>query len=143
MPKDVNRNHYTKRIGEIIFSLKSQNVEIKSILTEIADIQEETTKVMKGIKTIDAELEDVVFKDAQKDKVAKDIYKEIMSLKSDFDTLISSVQEKNKLKTQMNDVNLKMEDFRIKYKNMSEINKLKVELQGVLDANAKLQGGRR
>lgn len=64
MPKDVNRNHYTKRIGEIIFSLKSQNVEIKSILTEIADIQEETTKVMKGIKTIDAELEDVVFKDA-------------------------------------------------------------------------------
>lgn len=70
--------------------------------------------------------------------MAKDIYKEIMSLKSDFDTLISSVQEKNKLKTQMNDVNLKMEDFRIKYKNMSEINKLKVELQGVLDANAKL-----
>lgn len=63
--------------------------------------------------------------------MAKDIYKEIMSLKSDFDTLISSVQEKNKLKTQMNDVNLKMEDFRIKYKNMSEINKLKVELQGV------------
>lgn len=99
MPKDVNRNQYTKRIGEIIGSLKMQNGEIKSILTEIADIQEETTKIMVGIKTIDAELEDVVFKDAQKDKVAKDIYKEIMSLKADFDTLISSVQEKNKLKT--------------------------------------------
>lgn len=38
----------------------------------------------------------------------------------------------------MNDVNVKMEDFRIKYKNMTEINKLKAELQGVLDANNKL-----
>jgi len=94
---------------------------------------------MQGIKSIDAELEDVVFKDAQKDKVAKDIYKEIMSLKADFDTLISSVQEKNKLKTQMNDVQVKMEDFRIKYKNMAEINKLREDLQGILNENAKLQ----
>ena len=74
--------------------------------------------MMHSIKTIDSELEDIVFKDAQKDKVAKDIYKEIMSLKGDFDVLISSVQEKNKLKTQMNDVTAKMDDFRIKYKNM-------------------------
>lgn len=51
-----------------------------------------------------------------------------MNLKRDFDTLISSVQDKNKLKTQMNDIQLKMEDFRIKYKNMTEINKLKAEL---------------
>ena len=49
-------------------------------------------------------------------------------MKADFDTLISGVQEKNKLKTQMNDVQMKMDDFRIKYKNMSEINKLKAEL---------------
>jgi hypothetical protein len=32
---------------------------------------------MKQIKTVDTEVEDLVFKDAQKDKVAKDIYKEI------------------------------------------------------------------
>jgi len=32
-----------------------------------------------------------------------------------------------------------MEDFRIKYKNMTEINKLKAELQGVLNENAGLQ----
>jgi uncharacterized protein (DUF111 family) len=93
---------------------------------------------MQGIKQVDADLEDVVFKDAQKDKLAKDIYKEIMSLKADFDTLIGSVQEKNKLKTQMNDLNVKMEDFRIKYKNMTEINKLKQELQDVQAENAKL-----
>lgn len=39
----------------------------------------------------------------------------------------------------MNDINIKMEDFRIKYKNMVEINKLKLELQGVMNENATLQ----
>jgi len=32
-----------------------------------------------------------------------------------------------------------MDDFRIKYKNMAEINKLKEELQGVVAENAQLQ----
>lgn len=77
MPKDVNRNQYLKRINEIIGNLKSQNVEIRSILGEISEIQKVTENTMRQIKTVDAEVEDLVFKDAQKDKVAKDIYKEI------------------------------------------------------------------
>lgn len=32
MPKDIQRNSYTKRIGEIIGSLKSQNGDIKAII---------------------------------------------------------------------------------------------------------------
>jgi hypothetical protein len=60
-------------------------------LGEISEIQKVTENTMRQIKTVDTEVEDLVFKDAQKDKVAKDIYKEIQSLKSDFDTLITSV----------------------------------------------------
>jgi len=59
-------------------------------LGEISEIQKVTENTMRQIKTVDTEVEDLVFKDAQKDKVAKDIYKEIQSLKSDFDTLITS-----------------------------------------------------
>jgi chromosome segregation ATPase len=91
MPKDVNRNQYTKRISEIIHNLKIQNNEIKSILEEVHQIQDETHEMTKQIKKVDTELEDIVFKDAQKDKLAKDIYKEIMSLKGDFEVLISAI----------------------------------------------------
>ena len=49
------------------------------------------------------------------------------------------MQEKNKLRTQMKDIETKMDDFRIKYKNMAEINKLKQELAGVQNENAQLQ----
>ena len=47
MPKDVNRNQYLKRINEIIGNLKSQNVEIRSILGEISEIQKTTENVMR------------------------------------------------------------------------------------------------
>jgi hypothetical protein len=53
---------------------------------------------------VDAELDDIVFKDAQKDKLVKDIYQEIVNLKRDFETMIDSVQEKNKLRNQVNEV---------------------------------------
>lgn len=91
LPKDVNRGTYTKRINEIVSGLKSQNGEIKSILTEIKDIQDETTKLMQDTKKIDAEVEDLVFKDASKDTVAKSIYKEIQDLKGAFDSLVTGV----------------------------------------------------
>ena len=71
------------------------------------------------IRKVDQELEEVVFNDAKKDKVAKSIYEEIISLKRDFDVLIDSVQQRNKLKNQTNEVQQKIEDFKIKYKNMS------------------------
>lgn len=91
LPKDANRGTYTKRINEIVGGLKGQNVEIKNILTEIKEIQDETNKLMLDTKKIDAEVEDLVFKDAAKDNVAKSIYKEIQDLKSAFDTLVTGV----------------------------------------------------
>jgi len=57
----------------------------------------------------------------KKDKNAKEIYKEIGQLKEDFDKLITNIQEQNKIRTQVRDLETKSEDFRIKYKNGVEI----------------------
>jgi len=46
-------------------------------------------------------------------------------LKLQFDTIVANAQEDNKLKTQIREITMKMDDFRIKYKNNSEIEKLK------------------
>jgi len=40
---------------------------------------------MASIKELDSKVEDFIFNEAKKDKIAKDIYKEIVSLKEDFD----------------------------------------------------------
>ena len=139
MPKDINRNQYLKRINEIIKSLKSQNGEIRKILQEITDIQGGTTGIIGDLRKIDVEVEDIVYKDAVKDKTSKEVYAAIQDLKSKFDSMISNDQEQSKLKTQTREVTNKMDDFRIKYKGMQEIEKLKADLQGVLQENAYLE----
>ena len=56
-----------------------------------------------------------------------------------FDTIIGNAQEENKLRTQIRDIQIKMDDFRIKYKNMAEIEKLKTELNDLHQQNSDLE----
>ena len=67
------------------------------------------------------EVEEYIFNEAKKDKLAKEIYKEIDTLKKNFDTLTTNIQEQNKLKASIREIETKGEDFRIKYKNGVEI----------------------
>lgn len=60
--------------------------------------------------------------------MVKEIYDEIQNLKGMFDTIVGNEQEQNKMRTQIRDIQIKMDDFRIKYKNMTEIEKLRIEL---------------
>ena len=105
-----------------------QKSEIKNILDEIREIQRDTEAVLKGIQKLDGEIEEFIFNEAKKDKVAAGIYKEIVGLKEKFDKLVVNIQETNKMKNGIREVESKLEDFRIKYKNMEEINKLEHDL---------------
>ena len=72
---------------------------------------------------------------AKKDKVAKELYKEVDTLKENFDVLITNVQEQSKLKSNMKEVETKTDDFRIKYKNGVEIEKLISDLAEIKQEN--------
>ena len=119
--------------------MKIQKKEIKDILQEVKDVQRDTEKVMMQIKKLDVEVEELVFNEAKKDKVATAIYKEIIRLKENFDKLITNIQESNKLKNQLREVETKLEDFRIKYKNMEEIRRLENDLNAIRHENAGLK----
>lgn len=140
IPKDLNRNQYLKRINEIITNLKNQKVEIKKMLEEIKGIQTETENVIMSIKKLDIEVEDFIFQEAKKDKAASAIYKEVMKLKENFDKLITNIQEQNKLKNNIKEVETKLEDFRIKYKNMEEIKRLELDLNAIKSENSQYKG---
>jgi len=71
--------------------------------------------------------------------VAMGVYKEIIRLKENFDKLVVSVQEQNKMKNGIREVETKLEDFRIKYKNMEEINKLENDLNAIRQENMNLK----
>jgi hypothetical protein len=110
-----------KRINEIISKLKSQKVDIKNVLGDITSMQTDTEGVVTLIKKLDEEVEGIIFNDAKKDKIAKEIYALIQNLKKDFDELTTNIQEQNKLRATIREIESKSEDFRIKYKNGQEI----------------------
>lgn len=116
MPKDVNRNQYLKRINEIIKTLKDQKKEIIGVLDDVKAIQKDTEAVLAQTKAIDNDVETIIFDDAskKKDKTAKDIYEQVQSLKKNFNLVITNVQEQNKIKNQIRDVETKNEEYRIK-----------------------------
>lgn len=113
-------------------------MDIKSVLSDVKGIQEETQEVANSTRQIDYSVEEVIFKDAnlKKDKLAKDIYQEVQNLKTNFDKVITCVQEENKVKNQIRDVDAKNEEFRIKYKN--DIDKLKNDLGSIHAENQQL-----
>ena len=56
-------------------------------------------------------------------------------MKENFDTLITSIQEQNKLRNGIREVEIKVEDFRIKYKNGEDIKKLEEDLNAAKKEN--------
>lgn len=138
MPKDVNRNQYLKKINGLIKDMKMQNTEIRTILEDIKDVRNGTIGIVKQIQQVDVDVEDAVFKET-KDKLVKEIYDEIQNLKGMFDTIVGNEQEQNKMRTQIRDIQIKMDDFRIKYKNMTEIEKLRIELSTLQQQNTQLE----
>jgi hypothetical protein len=48
---------------------------------------------VQQIKKIDNDVEEFIFNEAKKDKVAMSIYKEIIHLKENFDKLVVNIQE--------------------------------------------------
>lgn len=58
-----------------------------------------------------------------------------MTLKDSFDKLVTNIQESNRLKNTIREVDTKLEDFRIKYKNLEEIKKLQKDLNDIKTEN--------
>lgn len=86
------------------------------VLTDVKTIQGDTEDVIKQTRTIDNDVETIIFDDAtkKKDKAAKDIYEQVQSLKKNFNVVITNVQEQNKIKNQIRDIDNKNEEYRIK-----------------------------
>lgn len=139
IPKDINRNQYIKRINEVVNNVKLQQEEIQRSLSDLTSINEKTNEDIRVINKLDKEVEDMLFKPAQKEKTSKKIYEEYLSLKDAFSKLITTVQDQNTVKNATRGVNSDIEAFKGKYKNFEDYKKVEEDLQRMQEENAKLE----
>ena len=139
IPKDINRNQYIKRINEIVNNVKTQQEEIQRSLSDLNLIQENTNNEIRKISKLDKEVENMLFKPAQKDKTSKKIYEEFLSLKDAFSKLIGNVQNQNLILNSTKEVNSNIEAFKGKYKNFEDYKKIEEDLIKMQNENSKLE----
>ena len=60
-------------------------------------------------------------------------------MKKEFDRLVVNIQELNNIKNCIREVETKLEDFRIWYKNLEEIDKLENDINSINNENIKLK----
>ena len=84
---DVKREFYMGRIQEFVNSVKGQKKNIDSSINDIRELKESINRTIDIIQRQDNELEDLLFKDAKKDKIAKEIYKALLDLRDVSDYL--------------------------------------------------------
>eukprot|EP01022_Parablepharisma_sp_SALTPOND_P018229 TRINITY_DN2969_c0_g1_i1.p1 TRINITY_DN2969_c0_g1~~TRINITY_DN2969_c0_g1_i1.p1 ORF type:complete len:701 (-),score=113.81 TRINITY_DN2969_c0_g1_i1:1261-3363(-) len=147
-PKDITRQFYVDKIAETINNVKGEKSQIDSTITDIKDLKEVISKTIESIHEAENEVEEVVFKvkyrkeyiiyqDAQKDKLAKNIYEKLMVLRDAYGGIISLIQQQNVYRTTILDIENKVYDIRQKLSN-SDVTKLLADLNEVKADNDKL-----
>lgn len=118
-PKDLTRNVYTRKINDIIGQLKTQEKQIAGTVSDIKEIQGKTGHLVHAVKMLDEQLEDLVFHEAKKQTVSKNIYKDLQAFKQAFDVLVTALQQQVNVRNQLREVEKKTMDMRLKFKELN------------------------
>jgi len=93
LANQVTRTTYTNRIMDIVKNVKKQKNDIDKVLLDTRAVQKEINSVTSTLNRSFTLTEEVVFADAKKDNVTKDLYKRVVELNEHFKKLISGVEE--------------------------------------------------
>uniref|UniRef100_A0A7S4FSK6 CCDC22 coiled-coil domain-containing protein n=1 Tax=Eutreptiella gymnastica TaxID=73025 RepID=A0A7S4FSK6_9EUGL len=100
LPKNIERELFISRIMDIIKNIKKQQNEITKINMDSKDLQKEINNANDAVTRSFIATEEKVYKDAAKDNVAKQVYRQLIALRENFDQLIRAVEETGQLKQQ-------------------------------------------
>eukprot|EP01103_Thecamoeba_quadrilineata_P013783 TRINITY_DN3928_c0_g1_i1.p1 TRINITY_DN3928_c0_g1~~TRINITY_DN3928_c0_g1_i1.p1 ORF type:complete len:654 (-),score=157.66 TRINITY_DN3928_c0_g1_i1:45-2006(-) len=89
LPQDMNRSNYTQRILEVVKNVKKQKIDIDKILIDTRNLKKEKSIIIDTLHREFHVTSDLVFQEASKtkDAVAKQSYKDLVSLHENFKQL--------------------------------------------------------
>ncbi|CAG0888698.1 unnamed protein product [Darwinula stevensoni] len=107
--RDINRSQYTKRILEIVASIKKQEEEILKVLDDTKMVQKDINRLQGTLERSFAVADELIFRDAKKDESVRKAYKHLAALHECCDQLISTVQEIGNVMREIRDLEDQME----------------------------------
>lgn len=122
----------------MVKNVKSQKQQISTSIDDIKTLKVKICETITQIKAASSEIDNLLYNEAQKDKLAKDIYKEIDNMKQHYSSLISLIQQQNTLQNKIRETMNKSGDIKQKYQHV-DASQLVKELDAIKEENKKLE----
>ncbi|KAL1503226.1 hypothetical protein AB1Y20_011282 [Prymnesium parvum] len=136
-PKGQSRSSYTRRIMDIVKSLRKQKVDIEKILTDVRESQKEVNSASETLSRSFAAADEIIYRAAVHEEASKQCYKGLAKLHETFGLLGESVQEIGNVRNAIRDLQTKTDELALR--NTAEaIERMGADLKELKEQNAKL-----
>jgi len=137
LSKDVNRSSYTKRILDIVASIKKQREQIAKILLDTKTLQKDINFLTGKLDRTFTVTDELIFKDAKKNEFSRKAYKLLANLHETFGNLVQTVEETGLIMRETRDLEEQVDNINEDeiHQNLSKISK---DLKQIKEENSEM-----
>ncbi|XP_048773874.2 coiled-coil domain-containing protein 22 homolog [Ostrea edulis] len=134
MKKDEKRSSYTKRMMEIMSSIKKQRDEIEKVLIDTRSIQKEINNLSGKLDRTFTVTDELIFRDAKKDESVKKAYRHLAALHENCEQLMKTVADTGVIMREIRELEDQIEN-ESKNKVLSNLEKITSDYQQMKKEN--------
>jgi len=137
LSKDVNRSSYTKRILDIVASIKKQREQIAKILLDTKTLQKDINFLTGKLDRTFTVTDELIFKDAKKNEFSRKAYKLLANLHETFGNLVQTVEETGLIMRETRDLEEQVDNINEDeiHQNLTKISK---DLKQIKEENSEM-----
>lgn len=134
MKKDEKRSGYTKRMMEIMSSIKKQRAGIDKVLTDTKSIQKEINSLSGKLDRTFTVTDELIFRDAKRDESVKKAYRYLAALHENCEQLVQTVADTGVIMREIRELEDQIEN-ESKNKVLSNLEKITSDYQQMKKEN--------
>jgi len=135
-PKVATRNTYIERITELIKNSKKQDADIARIIHDTQQLQRESNATQDRLHRTYAIVDEIVFRDAKKDPVCRQVYRLLTSIHQNFNETFEKVFSIDKVHREIAEYEAKLEAMQ---RSHLDVSKVQVDLDTIWKENELLE----
>jgi len=130
----INRNIFVNKISDLTKKINDERRNVSQYIAELKATDKKIELMNTTIKSVDNDLEDIMFKDAKSNPKLKEVYTAFMHLRDGYNTCQKNIIEVSIQKNKNNELSNQVEDYKEKIQNY-DIKQLTEQIELLKQAN--------
>ena len=130
----INRNVFVNKISDLTKKINDQRRDVSQYIAELKATDKKIELMNTTIKSVDNDLEDIIFKDAKSNPKLKEVYTAFMNLRDGYNTCQKNIIEVSIQKNKNSELSNQVDDYKEKIQNY-DIKQLTEQIELLKQAN--------